>query len=218
MATQGVFDQPGLSFIPLETDDTQAVHLQTIPLHPSAFPAHPSLPPTIGDKSTEVRKSATSFLISLLDSTNACLYPDPLPRRSFNTTIKKKASSPPSSAPVELLRGEYMPGTGFVRETWIARRSLHLDAKEKGTASWEEFVDGLKRGHAEHEGEFTPTVEDVVKVLTWEFGSQDGELDVEAIEKAGWLEPEMAGELAKFSLRFGSFWKIRLLVTAVANS
>lgn len=52
-------------------------------------------------------------------------------------------------------------------EQWFARRSRHVDAAQAGTASWNEFVTGLKENHSEHEGEYTPDVFHTHKVLDW---------------------------------------------------
>jgi len=55
-------------------------------------------------------------------------------------------------------------------ETWICRRSVHEDRKEKGTASWDEFRDCLKERHAETEEMFTPSVVRMEKGVVWDCG------------------------------------------------
>jgi hypothetical protein len=57
---------------------------------------------------------------------------------------------------------------------WVARRSIHADAHEKGTASWDEFEDGLRVEHSKKEGEYTPDVADVVEVCSWPLEAMDG--------------------------------------------
>jgi Protein of unknown function (DUF3074) len=50
------------------------------------------------------------------------------------------------------------------------RRSLHqnISSKEKkGSASWEEFVYGLRDEHSRHEFDFTPTLYDARHILDW---------------------------------------------------
>ena len=44
------------------------------------------------------------------------------------------------------------------KETWVCRRSVHRDARERGTAGWDEFKRGFKGRHVETEAAFTGTV------------------------------------------------------------
>jgi hypothetical protein len=44
------------------------------------------------------------------------------------------------------------------KETWVCRRSVHRDARERGTAGWDEFKRGFKERHVETEAAFTGTV------------------------------------------------------------
>lgn len=53
-------------------------------------------------------------------------------------------------------------------ETWVCRRSVHEDKKEKGTASWGEFWDCFKERHAETEELFTPSVVKMEKRVVWD--------------------------------------------------
>ncbi|KAK3330377.1 hypothetical protein B0H66DRAFT_59518 [Apodospora peruviana] len=53
-------------------------------------------------------------------------------------------------------------------ETWVCRRSVHEDARETLTASWEEFRDCFKDRHAETEKMFTPSVVKMEKVVVWD--------------------------------------------------
>lgn len=43
-------------------------------------------------------------------------------------------------------------------ESWFLRRSTHVDAADKGTASWDEFKAAFKDEHAKTEMAFTPTI------------------------------------------------------------
>lgn len=52
-------------------------------------------------------------------------------------------------------------------ETWFCRRSCHRNAPEKGTASWEEFINSFKDHHAETENAFTPTVIGDRQAISW---------------------------------------------------
>lgn len=72
----------------------------------------------------------------------------------------KKYSS--SEAPV------YVYEKAVANETWFCRKSTHKNAKEKGTAGWDEFVTSFKEHHAESEQAFTPTVIGARKAMTWD--------------------------------------------------
>ena len=52
-------------------------------------------------------------------------------------------------------------------ETWYCRRSCHRNAAEKGTASWEEFVDSFKEHHHESEDAFTPSIIGAREAMSW---------------------------------------------------
>ena len=60
---------------------------------------------------------------------------------------------------------------GIKGETWSARVSEHEDSQSKGTATFLEFVAGLKKEHAAHEQEYTPDISETYKVLQWEIPS-----------------------------------------------
>lgn len=65
-------------------------------------------------------------------------------------------------------------------ETWACRRSVHVDAATKGTASWAEFVDALRDHHVETEDAFTPTVLAHHVAVTW-----DGASSLTTVEAGG---------------------------------
>lgn len=73
-------------------------------------------------------------------------------------------------------------------EYWVSRRSVHGNAAEPGTASFEEFVRGLRDDHTENEMKYTPSVSNVEKILEW-----DCEIDG-GFEDDGWKDVKMAGE------------------------
>lgn len=79
------------------------------------------------------------------------------------TAVSTK-SSPPSIAPVDVLKRE-IPSKG---EAWFARRSIHENKKEEGTADWEEMVFALRDDHSFHERDFTPTLWDARKICDWD--------------------------------------------------
>lgn len=97
-----------------------------------------------------------------------------------NFTIKSKTKqSSPSTALVELLSHEVPqkllpPGTA--PEAWFARTSIHENAAEAGTASWEEFDAGLRQDHSVHETDYTPDCLYAHQVLTWDDAGALGEV------------------------------------------
>ncbi|KAK8049728.1 hypothetical protein PG994_011458 [Apiospora phragmitis] len=55
-------------------------------------------------------------------------------------------------------------------EVWACRRSAHVDAAQKGTASWAEFVRCFRDEHAAAEDGFTPAVVATCEALSWDCG------------------------------------------------
>lgn len=152
---------------------------------PSELPSHPALPASgdaasqrnISDYVAEVLKEANDFMTSYLPAT-------------FKTKSKDK-SSPPATAPVELLSHEidskWIPekvrttGVGAAAETWFARTSIHENAAKTGTATWAEADAGLRQDHSVHEFEYTADVKDAHLVLDWSDGLEvEGWKDVRA--------------------------------------
>jgi len=140
---------------------------------PSELPSHSALPPgndaaTISAYAAEVLTEAEAFMTSYIPA-------------NFKTKNKDK-SSPPATAPVELLSHEIdaksIPGAGVVAETWFARTSIHENASKTGTATWAEADAGLRKDHSVHEMEYTPDVKDAHLVLNWseELAQVNGEV------------------------------------------
>lgn len=94
-------------------------------------------------------------------------------------TDKKHRSSPPSAAKVQL-----STGTIEDSEFWVCRRSVHVDAAAKGTASWDEFEKGLRENHSENEMAYTPSVTAVEHLLDW---------PIQAEIEGGWRGVHMQG-------------------------
>ncbi|SPO00960.1 uncharacterized protein DNG_03708 [Cephalotrichum gorgonifer] len=86
--------------------------------------------------------------------------------------------------PVELLRAvaqqnpsspaPAQAGDSLRAEHWAARLSVHANAAESGTATWDEFYDAIKVRHAETEHEFTPSI--VGMRITKEWDCEDVEV------------------------------------------
>ena len=144
----------------------------------SYLPPHPAL-----DESPS-RPQHTSFLTTLLVETTKFLD-STIP--SF-TADQKPRPAPPSTANVQL-SSSYLPHTsrsekGKGKEYWVCRKSRHANKVIAGSASYQEFREGLRTNHSEHEMEYTPTVSSVEKVLEWEtVGSVEG----------GWRDVSMHG-------------------------
>ncbi|OTA69187.1 hypothetical protein K449DRAFT_396546 [Hypoxylon sp. EC38] len=60
-------------------------------------------------------------------------------------------------------------------ETWCCRRSVHEDKKEKGTASWDEFVRCFRDEHARSEKAFTPACLDAYEAIKWDCDGVEAE-------------------------------------------
>jgi hypothetical protein len=141
--------------------------------HPfSSLPPHPSL----NDSPSPSRPSLETFLHSALTEAQN-LITTTIPQ-TFKTD-KKLRSSSPSTAKVQL-------STGVVdNEYWVCRRSVHVDAEEKGTASWAEFEKGLGENHSENEMAYTPSVTRVEHLLEWPMQTE---------LEGGWRSVHMHGQ------------------------
>ncbi|KAK1068005.1 hypothetical protein LTR74_005905 [Friedmanniomyces endolithicus] len=137
----------------------------------SELPAHPDIAPLQGSSTPP---DLQRFLADVLEEAEAFMIRY-LPRK-FKVKSSSK-SSPPATAPVELLAHEInavdipkearTAGAGSTVETWFARTSVHENAAKEGTASREEFDRGLRADHSQHEMEYTPDVQDAHLVLSW---------------------------------------------------
>ncbi|KAJ5088231.1 hypothetical protein N7456_011847 [Penicillium angulare] len=129
----------------------------------ASLPAHPSL------TANEARPQLKSFTRDALHEALDFLHTIP---ETFTTDPKLRAS-PPSEAKVKLLRRWRDPLTDETvlkspgAEFWVCRQSEHADANTEGTASWEEFENGLRSNHAENEMAYTPSVTSVQQLMQW---------------------------------------------------
>lgn len=65
----------------------------------------------------------------------------------------------------------------LAQETWFLRQSVHKDAAELGTASWEEFVQSFKKQHAEAELKFTDSIQSTHLFQEWDCSGVEVEVD-----------------------------------------
>jgi hypothetical protein len=178
--------------------------IRLTPLLLNELPVHPSIPstPVKGAASSNVdspRLELLNFLHAILDEGGAFLD-----KSTFQSTFTSQSSksSPPSTSNVRLLKRD-IPSSeidkiswgsppiprrkpqAIVAEHWFARRSRHpnVSSKEKkGSASWDEFVFGLRDQHSKHEYDFTPALYDAHHILDWNE-------EIQGLEKEGKLAP-----------------------------
>jgi hypothetical protein len=159
------------------------------PLLLNELPGHASIPstPVKGSANSEAegpRPVLINFLRAILDEGGAFLS-----QQTFESTFTPQSSksSPPSTTKVQILKRD-IPSSEVEKiswdgapvprrkpraieaEHWFARRSRHpnISSKEKkGSASWDEFVFGLRDQHSKHEYDFTPTLYDAQHIMDW---------------------------------------------------
>nr|OQO20590.1 hypothetical protein B0A51_10037 [Rachicladosporium sp. CCFEE 5018] len=139
---------------------------------PIELPAHPIF--LSSDASDGVqRPDASTYAATILAEAEGFMT-SYLPS-NFKTKSRDK-SSPPSTAPVELLSHEIassgLPSRtpdayGAPSEAWFARTSIHENVAKDGTATWEEFDFGLRVDHSAHEMEYTPDVKEAHLCIDW---------------------------------------------------
>lgn len=135
------------------------------------------------------RPKLTAFIKEVLDQAKAFID-DTLPSTFREESLKM---SPPATAKVRLLSRDItsaqLDNIPWLRsriprqppvdrlksgEAWFARRSLHANRSQAGTADFGEFDYGIREDHSEHERQYTPNVFDLFKVLEWDL-EHDGE-------------------------------------------
>jgi hypothetical protein len=128
---------------------------------PSELPQHPDLAPAQGEGTLP---DTQAFVKDVLEEGHRFITED-LQNPSVFKTVSKDKRSPPSTAPLEVRAAEIHQAS--VTENWFARISIHEDSSDKGTATWEEFDNGLRVDHSEHEKDYTPDLVDAHQVLSW---------------------------------------------------
>jgi hypothetical protein len=138
----------------------RALGIQELPSHPDLASQQKDAP------------DVQTFVTSALEEAETFMTKY-VPHR-FNVKNSGKRS-PPSTAEVALssheLQAKDLPkearDAGAGNETWFARTSIHENAAKQGTASWEEFDNGLRVDHSQHEMDYTPDVYDAHEVMNW---------------------------------------------------
>lgn len=147
----------------------------------SQLPHHPGLAPTQSERATT--NDLQTFVHDIL--TEGVEFSDSVIPSSFHKRGSPKASGI-STAKVQLLECTLVKG-----ETWFGRQSLHENAAVEGSASWDEFEQGLFDNRSVHEMEYTPTVFEAHKVVDWseqieavgeEFGGEFEDVALEIYE------------------------------------
>ena len=155
--------------------------IRLAPVHSDDLPNHPSFE----SSDPKSRPDLLKFALALLDQGRSLVLPT-----QFNLSFKSHSwkPSPPSNNEVEILSTTVpaadlgtLPWSSedilrpkpskLEDEYWYARRSYHHNHPNKnnapGTASWEEFVYGLRDHHSKHEYDFTPAIYDARLICDW---------------------------------------------------
>lgn len=155
--------------------------IRLVEINTDDLPAH-----TAFDNSNDNNRPALlPFALTVLEQGRNIALPT-----QFNLRFKhhSQKSAPPSNTEVEVLSCQVAAdelsqvpwGTQEVLrpkpakladEHWYARRSFHHNLYSKrnapGTASWDEFVYGLRDNHSKNEANFTPTIYDAHHIIDW---------------------------------------------------
>ncbi|CRG89834.1 hypothetical protein PISL3812_06873 [Talaromyces islandicus] len=180
--------------------------------HPfSCLPSHPSLAEEEEEEEEAAGEAARpkleEFLLSILTETQT-FTTQTIPR-TFAPAPKLRAS-PPSTAKVQLLLSAgNQNGQGGEGEYWVCRKSIHADAAEKGTATWNEFEKGLRENHSENEMAYTPSVASVEHLLQW---------PVQKEVKGGWRDVDMHVNMITHTFKPGALISPRTFISLVISA
>ncbi|KLJ09827.1 hypothetical protein EMPG_14744 [Blastomyces silverae] len=159
--------------------------LHLTPLPPSEIPAHESIPypfpPSSDGGNPDSRPPLPLFLQAALTQAREFLTTT-VPGNPF-TAHRKLRDSPPSSAQVQVSSGTIKytqltsksPAAADKADKWFARRTVHDNRAAKGTASFQEFVQGLKDDHLRNEMEYEPNITAVEDIAKWDCSGVDVE-------------------------------------------
>lgn len=158
--------------------------IRLAPLQYDDLPSHPDFAGS-NNKQTSSRPDLLTFTLTTLDQGRALVLP-----KEFNLAFKSHSwkSSPPSNNEIEILSSE-VPSSEiqsvawasptvprpkpakFRDEFWYARRSYHHNLSVKrnapGTASFDEFIFGLRDKKSQREAQFTDDLYDAHYICDW---------------------------------------------------
>ncbi|KAI1390155.1 uncharacterized protein F4822DRAFT_225813 [Hypoxylon trugodes] len=103
-------------------------------------------------------------------------------------------------------------------ETWCCRRSVHEDAPEKGTATWEEFEHCFRDEHAESERAFTPACLAAHQALKWDTAASVPDIEEGGLKWGNFklVVEEMRHRIGKPILKDRTFPVLQMTSSVVA--
>ncbi|OAX80009.1 hypothetical protein ACJ72_05669, partial [Emergomyces africanus] len=159
--------------------------LHPAPHHPADIPAHPSIPnpfpPSTHGETADSHPPLPLFVQAALTQAREFITTT-IPGKSFIADPKLR-SSPPSSGQVQVSSGTIkhtgLTGKGAAADAkedkWFARRTVLENRAVRGSASFQEFVDGLKDNHLLNEIEYEPKISAVDDIAKWDCSGVEGE-------------------------------------------
>ncbi|KAI0896917.1 hypothetical protein F4806DRAFT_414216 [Annulohypoxylon nitens] len=107
---------------------------------------------------------------------------------------------------------------GKVRgETWCCRKSVHVDAPERGTASWDEFVRAFREEHAQSEKAFTPACLAAHEAQSWDCAGVEVEEGGIRWGRFKLVVEEMRHRIGKPVLKDRTFPVLQMTATALGE-
>jgi hypothetical protein len=138
-------------------------------------------------------------------------------------------SSQDSTAKVEVLErvvpvtelraiaSQHNVGYKVEKETWAARLSVHEDAAEKGTASWDEFDRSFRLEHGKTEMAFTPEVIGANEAYRWDCSGIEAEVAGQSWGDFSLVVVEMRHKIGRPFLKDRTFPVLQLSCTATES-
>ncbi|EME87950.1 uncharacterized protein MYCFIDRAFT_75783 [Pseudocercospora fijiensis CIRAD86] len=121
------------------------------------LPSHPQLK----DHESSTSPDVQSFVQALLNEGHAFITD----QKIWQDAGQKNAS--PAKASVKITKYSRTTPGSQSEETWFQRTSLHENKAEPGTATFDEFDNGLRENHSKNEQEYTPGLVEVHELLNY---------------------------------------------------
>lgn len=164
--------------------------VRQVPIQLHELPPHPAFRdldcradrPSGANACRAERPPLISFIKEILEQATG--FTDEILPSTFSK--RKEKGSSPAVAPVTILKREidsqqlsqipWTTGTiprraafpSSLHESWFARRSIHANNNQNGTANFTEFERGLLVNHSENEQSYTPDCYDARPILNWD--------------------------------------------------